>query len=262
MDCVCCRPRCGHCSVPADWLVNELDAEFMLISEAVQRLKAGMFGGAVTRSEPVKDLKRQSPRLSVGFGPQREATASVILTAMLDDDLPVYVIAQPIPDGSSRWLIVPIEVLQLMPRVRGGLPDHPVRQPISLLRDKSIVPELFAALASSALHLKRSEFEAWYGKQKSLRRWLSQRTSKKPRVGRPSKQTEQVLNLIRALVAEEKWAAPHGIAKLAKLLASKGEFLRNTLRRAVDQLYLETGDPKYRIIARKRAKSTSAGQPT
>ncbi|KZD23897.1 hypothetical protein [Tardiphaga robiniae] len=242
--------------------MDDVDLEFLLISEAVERLEAGMFGGAITRSEPVKELKQRATRLSVGFGPQRDAAASGILRAMLEDDLPVYVIARSIPDENCRWLVVPVEVLQLMPRVRGGLPDHPVRQPISLLRNKFIVPELFAALASSALHLKRSEFEAWYGKQKSLRRWLSQRTSKKPRVGRPSKQTEQVLNLIRALVAEDKWAAPLGIAKLTKLLASKGEFLRNTLRRAVDQLYLETGDPKYRIIARKRAKSTSAGEPT
>jgi hypothetical protein len=239
-------------------LMGEGDADYLLISKAVERLESGMFGGAVTRSEPVKAVKDKAPRLSVGFGPQREAAASVILKATLAADLSVHVITRPTAEGSCRWLVVPADVLQCFPRVRGGLPDHLVRQPISLLRNKSIAPDLFAALSASALHLQRAEFEAWYNNQKGLRRWPSQRTSKKPRRGRPSMQTDHILNLIKALVAEEKWAAPDGIAKLVELLASKGAPSRNTLRRVVDQLYLETGNPKYRIISRKRAKPPPA----
>jgi hypothetical protein len=59
-------------------------------------------------------------------------------------------------------------------------------------------------------------------------------------------------------VTEKAWSASDGIAKLAKLLASNGASGRNTLRRAVDRLYAETGNPQYRIVSRKRSKTKSA----
>jgi hypothetical protein len=42
------------------------------------------------------------------------------------------------------------------------------------------------------------------------------------------------------------------------LLIFEAAPLRNTLRRAMDQLYLETGDALFRIIPRKRSKAKSA----
>jgi hypothetical protein len=59
-------------------------------------------------------------------------------------------------------------------------------------------------------------------------------------------------------VAENSWSAADGIAKLVKLLVSHGAPRRNTVRRAVDQLYEETGDIRYQIIPRKRTKAKSA----
>ena len=67
-----------------------------------------------------------------------------------------------------RSIVVPVDVLQLMPKVRGGLPDHPVRHPVSFLRNHLVAPDLFAALSISALYLQRTEFDAWYEKQKQL----------------------------------------------------------------------------------------------
>lgn len=150
-----------------------------------------------------------------------------------------------------------------MPKARGGLPDHPVSHPVSFLRNHPVAPDLFAALSVSALYLEATEFVAWYEKKKSHRRWPSQRTSKerpkklKQPSGRPTKQTNELFTSIKTLAAQEKWSASDGIAKLAKLLASKGAPPRNTLRRAVDQLYIETGASSYRIIPRKRAKPKS-----
>jgi hypothetical protein len=241
--------------------VSGVETDFLLISEAVARLEAGMFGGSVTRPEPIKKLKEQEPRLSVGFGPHRDKAAEVILTAILEGDLSVHVFARSTTDA-CRPIVVPVDVLQLMPKIRGGLPDHPVRHPLSFLRNHPVAPHVFAGLSVSALHLQRTEFDAWYERQKQLLRWPSQRMSSKPRVGRPSKQTERLLNLIQALVAEEKWSASDGIAKLVKLLASKGAPLRNTLRRVVDQLYIERGDPRYRIVPRKRARQASGRRHT
>jgi hypothetical protein len=242
--------------------VSGVETQFLLISHAVSRLEAGMFGGSVTRPEPIKKLKKQEPRLSVGFGPHREKASEVILTAILAGDLSVHLFAQSNAEEPRLPIVVPIDVLQLMPQARSGLPDRPVRHPVNFLRNHPVTPVVFAALSVSALHLQRTEFEAWYEKQKQRLRWPSQRTSSKPRVGRPSKQTARLLNLIRALVAEEKWSASEGIAKLVKLLVPKGAPLRNTLRRAVDQLYIETGDPNYRIVPRKRMRRMSGDRHT
>jgi hypothetical protein len=147
-------------------------------------------------------------------------------------------------------------------RVHGGLPDRAIRPPVNLLRDKLVTSELFVALSSSAMLLEKSEFKAWYDRQKRRRRWPSQRESTKPRPGRPPKQTNELLTSIRARVAERTWTAADGIAKLAKLLVSNGAPKRNTLRRAVDQLYEETGDPQYHIIPRDRAKAKTRPKQT
>jgi hypothetical protein len=217
-----------------------------------------MFGGPIKRPEPIKNLKREQPRLSVGFGLQREKAASVILGAMLGGDLPLYVTMRPNAEEAGGPLLVPVDVLQRMPKVRGGLPDHPARNPASFLRNFDVPPDLLSALSASALHIRRTEFDAWYKRQKRRRLWPSQQESIKPRPGRPSKQTVKLLTSIRVAVEEKKWAAPDGIAKLARLMESNGAPLRNTLRRAVDRLYEETGDPAYHIIPRKRAKTKLA----
>jgi hypothetical protein len=242
--------------------VTEVETQFLLISEAVARLEAGMFGGAVKRPEPVKAAKKIYPQASIGWGEHKEKASAVVNTAIMAGDLAVNVFTVSGPDRMGRPLPVPVEVLGRLIRTRGGLPDHAIRPPITLLRNKLVTPQLFAALSSSALSVQQAEFQAWYQTQKSRGRWHSQRGSKKPRTGRPSKQTDELLISIRARVAERTWSAPDGIAKLAKLLVSKGTPKRNTLRRAVDQLYEETGDPQYRVIPRKRSKAKSARPQT
>jgi hypothetical protein len=137
--------------------VSNDESEFLLISEAVTRLEAGMFGGVFKRPKPVEAAKKIYTGASVGFGPRRERAASVILRALLEGDLPVYVITQPTEEAACRPIVVPADVLQRMPRARGGLPDHPVRHPVSFLRNYPVAHDLFTALAVSALHLRRPE---------------------------------------------------------------------------------------------------------
>src|ERR1700716_2165317 len=146
--------------------------------------------------------------------------------------------------------------------IRALMPDHAIRPPANLLRNTSIDSEVFVALFSSAMFLQVSEFQAWYRRQKGRRRWPSQRESKKPPTGRPSKQDDQLLTSIRARVVEEKWSAPDGIAKLVRLLATNGAPNRNLVRRAVQQLHEETGVLAYRVVPRKRAKGKPAGSHT
>lgn len=107
------------------------------------------------------------------------------------------------------------------------------------------------------MYLQKDEFRAWYEKQKSRGRWPSQRTRATPRIGRPSKQTNELRTSIIARVEEGSWSASEPVAKLAALLIAREAPKRNTLKRAVDQLYEETGDPRLRLVPRKRSNASS-----
>ena len=216
-----------------------------------------MFGGSIKRPEPVPGIEKMGTRYSVGSGARRQKAALAIQKAIMAGALEVNVFASAIGAGGSvRWLRVPVNVLKWLPKVRGSLPDRPVRPPLNLFRDKAIAPDLLAALSFSELHLSRPQYSAWYQREKNKGRWPSQREGKRTRIGSPSKIAPKLLKLIRDSVAEGAWDARNGIAPLVKLLLSKGAPNSNRflVRRAVQQLFEETGDPAYRIVPRKRAK--------
>lgn len=135
--------------------------ELLLISEAVARLEAGMFGN---QTEAVKEAKKHHPRASIGFGPQKEDAAKIIDNALMKDELSVFVLPDS-TEGEVRGasLQVPPDVLGKMIRTRGGLPDR-VIQSSRIFAKNSIQPELRAALSvlKSKLYVRYKEFEAWY----------------------------------------------------------------------------------------------------
>jgi hypothetical protein len=242
--------------------MSEVETEYLLISEAVACLEAGMFGGAIKQPKLLEAIKKDQPRLSVGFGDRTEKAAAAIHGAIVAGDLAVHVFTQPIAGGACRPLDVPIVVLKRLHKVQGGLPDHPIRLPFNLLRDSAVASELFAALSASALHLRRAEYVTWYEKERRKRRWPSQAGSGEPRIGRPSKQTDELLTSIEALTGEGKWSARDGIARLVRLLISNGAPDRYLVRRAVQRLFEKTGDPDYRVVPRNRAKGKRGGSHT
>jgi hypothetical protein len=235
--------------------VTDVGTEFLPISKAVSRLEAGMFGGAIKRPEPVAGIKDVARRYTLGSGVRRQKAALAIQKAIMAGALGVNVFAPATgTDGTVRPLLVPIDVLKRLPKVRGSLPDHLVRHPFNLLRNCPIAADLFAALSASPLYINRSEFIAWYQKEKRKGRWPSQAASNRLRVGRPSKQTDDLIRAIKALTNEGLWSAPDGIAELVRLLASRGAPDRYLVGRTVQKLFEETSDPRYRIIPRKREK--------
>jgi hypothetical protein len=243
-------------SIPPVKLVTDFETKFLLISDAVARLEAGMFGGEIKRPEPVKAAKMVYPRASVGWGLHKQKAGAIVYAAIMSGELSVNVFISSGMNGTGRPLQVPVEALGQLTRIRGSLPDHAIRPSAALLRDGLVTSELFAGLSNSAMYLPQSEFKAWYTKQKRRVRWPSQRTSRRPRIGRPSKQTDELRTSIIARVEEGSWSAAQPVAKLERLLASRGAPKRNTLKRTVNQIYSETGDPRYCIIPRKRSKDT------
>jgi hypothetical protein len=152
--------------------VGGVEAEFLLISKAVARLEAGIFGGSIKRPEPVPGVEKMGTRYSVGRGVRRQKVALAIQKAIMSDALGVYVFASAIgADASVQPLRVPVDVLERLPKVRGSLPDRPARHPFNLFRNEGIAPDLFAALCTSELHLSRAEFTGWYQREKNKGRW-------------------------------------------------------------------------------------------
>jgi hypothetical protein len=127
----------------------------------------------------------------------------------------------------------------------GGLPDR-ATQPKRIFAKDAIAPELLAALSTSALYLRREEFDAWYKEARKKRNWPSQRSRCKPRMGRPSRQNELRVQIV-TLVNDGQWSAEQNfIAGLVRLLKSEGVTAnRKTVERTVEQLHRETGDHRY-----------------
>ena len=220
------------------------------VSAAVTRLEEGMFAG-MSRPLQVDALKKRYPRDSIGFGPQREKAAETLSRAALTGKLTIYVAC-----GDQRLRPVPVAVLERLIRARGGLPDHVIRAPVSLLRHRLVDEPTFDALSSGLLILKVSEFDSWYRKEKRKGKWVSQRQRKSPRVGRPSKQMLALRNAVKATVNSGDWSGAGKVSDLRRKLVARGTEIgsESTLGRLVDALFVETGDELYR--RRQRRKPT------
>jgi hypothetical protein len=64
------------------------ETELLLISEAVARLKVGMYAG-LKQPEPIANIKKTEPRLSIDLGAQREGAAERIYEAIVHGELSV-----------------------------------------------------------------------------------------------------------------------------------------------------------------------------
>ena len=76
--------------------MSGFETEFLLISKAVARLEAGMFGGSIKRPEPVPGIEKMGTRYSVGSGIRRQKAALAIQKAIMSDALGVNVFASAI----------------------------------------------------------------------------------------------------------------------------------------------------------------------
>ena len=231
---------------------KDVETGLLRISEAVARLKAGMYGN-FNRPEAVKEAKKHYPGASIGLGSQKEHAARIVDNALMKGELSVLVLPAS-AEGEVRQapLQVPPDLLRKMIRTRGGLLDFAVQATRIFAKDP-ITPELRAALSKSALYVRCKEFDSLYKKARKKRNWPSQRSSKSC-IGRPSKQSDLRDPIVVLVVNERRWSARQKIADLVRVLESKGiKATRDTVSRTVDQLFKETGEQCYRRRARKRS---------
>jgi hypothetical protein len=246
-------------------IVTEVSADFLPLSEAVNRLTDGMWGG-LQRPEPVVLIKQSYKKLSVGFGPWREKAGRLLRVAAVKRKLAIYILAKnqvryddhdltgdtsANPEPTS----VPVPVIKRLILSRGTLPDHPIRPSMQTAEGNE---NLFALLTVGLLVVRASDFDVWYHSERAKGRWPSQR-SKERKNGRPTRQTEAFENAVLALVNDLKWSGKDGIATLHRLLIASGRSdvpSQDTVARLVDQLHRKTGDMKLLRVARVRQKQT------
>jgi hypothetical protein len=235
--------------------MTSIPSGYMLLSGAVASLEDGMFGG-MARPEMVRQVKKDLPRLSVGFGPRRQQAAARLYEVLVGGELPTYVEFWPETSDRLEPQLLPVApiILKSLPRSRSGLRDR-VRVPTSLLRTGAVDGELFRALSSGRLLLKQSEFEKWYRRERDRGTWPSQRERKQRRVGRPSKHAVLHSSIV-ALVNSGRWNGNNNtVAELAAMISEISHapaVSHDTVARAVDHLFREGGDERLRRRPRKK----------
>src|SRR5277367_4935323 len=101
--------------------------EFLRFSDAVDLLAPGIWGG-LRRPAPVRKIKREFKRVSLGFGPWREYAAQRLTTAATRGEIAVYIFGNPqakVGGLASEITLVPKIVLSRLIPVRRCFPDHP-----------------------------------------------------------------------------------------------------------------------------------------
>jgi hypothetical protein len=242
--------------------MNDVPADFLPLSHAVNRLADGMWGG-LPRPEPIAAIKRVHKKLSLGYGPWREKAGRRLRAAARRGKLAIYVLAKPqvqsatdnLPDCPPEQIepfAVPVTVVKRLIASRGSLPDHPIRLSIKTAGGNE---KLLALLTVGNLAVQASDFDLWYQSERAKGRWPSQRSKLKIN-GRPTKQSEPLRNAVLALVNDLKWNSKDRITTLHRLLVASGRSdvpSRDTVARLVDQLHRETGDMRLLRVTRVRA---------
>jgi hypothetical protein len=223
---------------------------FLRFSDAVTQLAEGMWGG-LRQSEPVRTIKKEAKKASIGFGPWQEQAGKRLTAAVRKGEIAVYVVADrqrslghlvSPQDVMGKPEILPNSVLIRLMTSRGTLSDYPIRPSIKTTDGDH---KLFELLTVGILLVHANDFADWYRSERAKGKWPSQRSRSKIGNGRPTKQTDAMRNAVIALVHDQKWTGEVGITKLHRILVDSGRTdvpSPDTLTRLVDQLHHETGD--------------------
>jgi hypothetical protein len=228
-----------------------LPKRYLRFSEAVALLAQGIWGG-LKRPTPVVEAKKQfKEQVSINFGPWKEKADGRLTVAAVSEQIPVYVFGRPqaeAGDPRPKLTRVPGALLGRLIKARGSFSDHP-RASMKAVEGNG---ELYRVLNTGLLVVRKSEFDAWYRRERRKGRWHSQR-SKLRKEGRPSQQTEALRNAVAAAMPDDTIS----IAELHRRLVKSGRTnvpSEDTLARVVDELYRETGEAKFRRPKRKNRR--------
>jgi hypothetical protein len=200
-------------------------------------------------------LRKIEKSRSIGFGPWNETCRRLIRAAAVGGQIPLYF--APRNEDFANVRQVPVELVQKIVPVHGGLPDEPTRVfgESKLTKEGSLTAY---NLQRSTLWLSVAEFEVWYRREKSKGVFPSQHSRKLPKKGRPK--IGHVSNAIIAIVNRGEWAAEtHKVADLTQLLEKRFAECPSeaTIRRRIDEIFHLTGDKRFLRSKRRSVKKTA-----
>jgi hypothetical protein len=231
----------------------DLPRGFILFSEAIHRLQMSMRSG-LHRPIAVQLVKKRTPKARIGFGPWRQRAGEDLTMAACERKLEVYVALG--KQENPVCTRIPPKVLQQLMLVRGSLPDRAIRPSLKACGCDRIL----LLLQRGCLVVKESEFIRWLKAERRKGKWPSQQSRRKPRIGRPSKQSSDLRHAIIARIRDGVWSREQPITELRRELIASGMDpvpSADTLGRMIDNLYDETGDPDFlrsRRAPRRRSK--------
>ena len=216
-----------------------------------------MYGG-LPLAEPVRMAKSYFAKAPISFGPWREDAGHHLTTAALNGLLPLHVdIVRELPIGPGLVAItikgartpnelvsVPPEVLKRLIKRRGTLLDRASRPTTRATNGDA---KLLYALTNGILVIQFVDFSDWIKSECKKTTWPSQRSSLKPRNGRPPKMANAARQEIIRFLHENRWSRRAGILELHRLLVAAGNInvpSPDTLARVADDLYRQTGDAR------------------
>jgi hypothetical protein len=237
-------PTCGK------MLKQEPPPGYVLFSAATERLASGMWGGF--KQPAIIAILRKNHWTRIRFGPQHQMAVRRLCQAVRSEELTLYASAR--IEGSPQPL--PINLVRKLIGSRGGLPDRVVRPWYGWVEQGLVCAEVFRLLQQGELLLLTADFEGWYRRERRNGAWPSQRArkQKRRRRGRPSQRTEAMRERILGLVRSGEWSARDGFPALRQRLEERDGAApsEDTLRRAVEELFLDTGEPE--LVIRRRLK--------
>ena len=188
------------------------------------------------------------------FGPWRQKAGESLTRAARTERLEVYVAHQ--DDGTPACTHIPPMVLSRLIIARGSLSDRAFRPSMKACDGDQ---KLLLLLQHGYLVVQEDKFTRWLVTERKKGKWPSQSSRKKPRPGRPRKQTKSLKNAVLRLVRDGVWNGHQPITKLQRRLIAAGRSdvpSADTLGRLVGDLHDEGGDPALR--RRKRASRTQS----
>jgi hypothetical protein len=246
----------------------------LLLSQAHGQLRDGMFGN-LERASPIEATKRKHPRSRVRWGPHLNQAGVRVRDAAISGSLPLYalkvdlkeqLVSNTLDAASVEAALrcpVPCEVVRRLITTRGRLPDHP----FAVTRSRKLLEfasrEFLAHLEQSVLVVELSEFEKWYQNERRRQLWPSQRaeaSSAGRRRPRRPRLDSGLTNIITQLVCNGTWTREKPVSVLMEQLKKGNPYLKlpseDTVRRRLDELYIEKGLPGLRPKLRLSKKAS------
>jgi hypothetical protein len=229
---------------------------FLTIRQAAESLAAAMFGGVPDRTA-ITSLREIGG--DVADGTALDAAVAALWAAVDRGSVQTFAIG-PTGKGPLKLAAELSKAIPVLRSPRGGS--------LSFLRRRNPNFEVFAKwfgpdLSNVSIVFRETEITRLARNRLRLRRRKEANVGR-GRSGRPSRQVE-IKETIRQVIERKMWSPTQSIKNLAQYVNRLGKWptpvSKDTVRRALDNLYEETKDRRFQRLRKQVGRSKIAAQP-